>query len=340
MRRLSSIQHLRALAALGVVLYHACQWGHVRFEIGAAGVDLFFVISGFVIGGVITDPQMSPAAFLRRRLWRVAPTYWIVTLAVLAIALAWPWLLPEVFPEPGHLVLSLLFIPHVNPEHLPFPMLPVGWSLTYEMIFYLIAAACLILRPQRRLALLAAGLIALPIFGVNVHPAFFLFANPMMLQFLAGALVAQVYRSGRLPRYGGGWALLAAAALAYLTLSCFDLYGSLFRPFAWGAPAALLVAGAVSLEAENGWFRSAGLERLGSASYSIYLCHWPVVVMLAAVAGVRPAWLFVPVAGLAAIGAGLALSRWVEQPLLRLRRVTAPSPQPAASACAELAAEA
>jgi exopolysaccharide production protein ExoZ len=332
-RRLQSIQHLRAVAAIGVVLYHACQWGHARFEIGASGVDLFFVISGFVIGLGLDDAAATPAGFMARRVWRVAPPYWLVTLALLLIALVWPRWLPEVEVEPAHVILSLLFIPHVNPDQIPFPILPVGWSLTYEMIFYVLAAACLTQPPRRRLGLLAAGLVAMPIFGVNVHPAFFLFANPMMLQFLAGALVARAYRRGALPRYGGGWAMVGAAGLAYVALYWFDLYGSLFRPLAWGAPATLLVAGAVSLEREGHWPRFPALDRLGEASYSIYLMHWPVVVMLAQTLGVRPAWVFIPLSSLCAVGAGLVFWRWVERPLPRLRRRSVSMP-PAGEAAA------
>lgn len=320
MRRLRSIQYLRALAALSVVLYHAGQWSGPGFAIGAAGVDLFFVISGFVMGLTIQDPAAAPKTFISHRLWRIGPPYWLVSLLVFGLALSWPRLLPRVYPVAGDLALSLLFIPHLDPAGMPFPLLPVGWSLTYEMVFYGIVAVCLTQSQKRRFRILAWGLVAVMACGVLIRPAYFLVANPMMLQFLAGALIARAYDQRRLPRQDAGWGLIVAGLALFFGLSWFDLYASLWRPLLWGAPAALIVAGAVSLEAQSAAFKSGWLAILGDASYSIYLCHWPVVVILAKTVGARPSWLFTPLASVAAVGVGLLFWRFVEQPMLRWGR--------------------
>ena len=140
---LVSIQALRALAALAVTTYHALQWADGGFDVGRAGVDVFFVISGFIMWHVTAGRDMAPADFLWRRLTRVAPLYWLSTLGVLAVALVWPAFLPEVRPGWAHLALSLAFIPHLDPKGLPFPTLPPGWTLNYEAVFYLIFAAAL-----------------------------------------------------------------------------------------------------------------------------------------------------------------------------------------------------
>ncbi|MDR3508698.1 MAG: acyltransferase [Caulobacteraceae bacterium] len=320
MDRLRSIQHLRALAALSVVLYHACQWSNAGFAIGAAGVDVFFIISGFSMWMAVQDRDLSIKDFLRRRVWRVVPAYWLVTLILTALALAWPRLFPHVYVQPLHLLLSLAFIPHTDPVGLPFPLLPVGWSLNYEAIFYLLVAASLAEIPRRRFGRIGWSLAGVALFGVIVRPTFYLFANPMMFQFLAGAAIARALLQRRLPRHGAGWGLLAAGLGAFFYLSFFDLYGSLWRPFLWGAPAALIVAGAVSLEAQGSWGRSRALEGLGEASYSIYLCHWPVVVALSQIVGVRQPWLFVPLAFVLSVAAGLVCWRLVERPLAGLWR--------------------
>src|SRR5580658_5421280 len=140
---LLSIQALRALAATAVVAYHALQWGSGGFDVGRAGVDVFFVISGFIMWRVTSGRDVTPGAFLWRRVTRVAPLYWLTTLAVLAAALVWPGFLPEVRPGWRHLALSLAFIPHLDPRGLPFPTLPPGWTLDYEALFYLTFAAAL-----------------------------------------------------------------------------------------------------------------------------------------------------------------------------------------------------
>ena len=335
MQRVRSIQALRALAALSVVLYHACQWANAGFAIGAAGVDVFFVISGFVMWTAIQDPALTPMTFLERRFWRVAPAYWLVTATVAALALAAPKLLPHVYVTPRHALLSVLFLQHNDPAGLPFPLLPVGWSLNYEAIFYAVVALSLTAPPGRRFGRIAWSLIAIMLFGAMTPAAFFLagdqrhgevvqsfyflFANPMMLQFLAGATLARLRLEGRLPRHGAGWGLLATGLVMFGCLSLFDLYASLWRPFLWGVPALLVVAGAVSLENEGRVLATPPLERLGAASYSIYLCHWPVVVILASSLGVARPWVFVPTAFAAAVAMGLVCWRLVERPLTRMR---------------------
>ncbi len=321
MPKLRSIQALRALAALAVLLYHACQWADGAFLIGAAGVDLFFVISGFVIWLTLQDRGLTAGDFLRRRLWRVAPPYWIASLATLAAALAWPRLLQEVYPKPWHAILSLLFIPHLNPVKDCFPLLPTGWSLVYEMAFYLLAALCLGEPPRQRFGRLAWSLVGLMGLGMalalsGVLPqAYYLGANPMLMQFVAGMAIARTYVKRRLPGRAAGFALIGASAALYVGLSFFDFYTSLWRPLLWGAPATLLVLGAVSLEAQGLAPRWRALGVLGAASYALYLWHWPVVVLVARLLP-HHGWLSGSLGCVLSLAVGLAFWRFVERPLL------------------------
>lgn len=123
------------------------------------------------------------------------------------------------------------------------------------------------------------------------------------------------------------------ALIMFVVLSFFDLYASLWRPILWGTPAALLVAGAVSLEADGRVLANRLTDRLGEASYSLYLCHWPVVVILANTIGVARPALFVPLAFGSAVAAGLIYWRLVERPLARVRLSLKPqlAAEPAAS---------
>ena len=137
MKRLSSIQILRAAAALSVALFHACQWSQADFAVGAAGVDLFFLISGFVLWLAAERAPVSPGAFLWARFTRVAPLYWIWTLIAAAMAAVWPPITAIIHLGLGHLLLSLAFLPHTDPAGGPWPLLPSGWTLVYEAFFYL-----------------------------------------------------------------------------------------------------------------------------------------------------------------------------------------------------------
>jgi exopolysaccharide production protein ExoZ len=316
-----SIQYLRGAAALAVTTFHALQWCDGGFEVGRAGVDVFFIISGVIMWRVTCAGGVTPFAFLARRATRVAPLYWIMTLTVWALALWWRGFLPEVLPGAGHLLLSLAFIPHYDPLGRAFPTLPPGWTLTYEAAFYVVFSAALCM-PVRWRAL-TVTLILCAIVGagfVLTDPAYALGANPMMLQFVLGVWLGVALESDVLPSraWGVGWFALGLAAFAGLQATGF--IDELWRPLIWGLPAALLVGGALTVEARGGVFRSPALQRLGDASYSLYLVHLPATAVVAHTLGWSRPWLFVPVALVVSVAAALACHAWIEQPLIRLAR--------------------
>jgi exopolysaccharide production protein ExoZ len=315
-KTLLSIQYLRGLAALAVVLFHAFQWTGAGFDIGAAGVDVFFVISGFVMWITTQGRPAAPGGFLWRRFVRVAPAYWIATLALALLAALWPRLLPQVRLQPSHLALSLLFIPHLDPDGLPFPLLPPGWTLVYEAVFYLVFAASLAAPIRARFGLVIGGLTALALLGFVLHPLYELFANPSLLEFAAGVWLGKAYAERRLPGRGIGWLLLAAGLGAFVALRLLGLHSDMWRNLIWGVPALAIVAGAVTLEANGGVRSSPPLKQLGDASYSIYLAHWVVIALLGMPMDTDNGWVFVPTAVAASVAVGLVLRQVLEKPLI------------------------
>ena len=316
--------------------YHAFQWIDDRFWVGAAGVDVFFVISGYIIWTVGSGAEASPGVFFWRRLTRVAPAYWLATGAVIAIATLWPTLMRQVTLSPAHIALSLAFIQHIDPRGLPFPVLPPGWSLDYEAVFYGLFTLVLFAPRTARFRLLLAALGAVIVFGLLDPPAYYLGANMMLLQFAAGAWLARRGQLGGriLPQVGAALAAIGAALLALQGLT--GLRSDLWRPLLWGVPAAMIVAGAVALEPVRRWRPPAALLRLGDASYAVYLCHFITVAAAARVVGVAPAWSFVPVAITLSLAAGLIVHRWVERPLIAAcravpRRLAPRAPRDAAA---------
>ncbi len=315
-----SIQYLRAAAAIAVATYHAFQWLDGGFDVGRAGVDVFFVISGFIMWGITAGRSVRPASFLWRRFTRVAPTYWIVTLALVAAALVWPAFLVNVQPGWSHVLLSMAFITHFGPNGLPFPVLPAGWTLNYEAVFYLLFAAGLLLREPARLVFVTAGLFAIGVVGLLFPPLYPLGANLMMAEFAAGLWLAKLAQERALP------GAPVAAAMAILALAAFAVTNSawfgdtLLRPLTWGLPALMLVCGAVALEQRGKVPHWPWLKTLGDASYSIYLCHAPATALVAHGLGTGQPLVFVPAGIAASIAAGLACRRFVERPLLDLLR--------------------
>ena len=304
-----------------MVTYHAFQWIDDRYWVGAAGVDIFFVISGFIIWTVGSGEEASPAVFFWRRLTRVAPAYWLATGAVIALALLWPTLLRQVTLSPAHIALSLAFIQHIDPRGLPFPVLPPGWSLNYEAVFYGLFTLVLFAPREMRFRLLLAALGGVIVFGVLDPPAYYLGANMMLLQFGAGVWLARRQQLGRLlPEIGAALAVIGVLLFAVQGLT--GLRSDLWRPLLWGVPAAMIVAGAVALEPLRAIRPPAALLRLGDASYAIYLCHFVAVALAARWVGVAPTWRFVPTAVALSLVAGLVFHRWIERPLIAaVRRV-------------------
>jgi exopolysaccharide production protein ExoZ len=323
---LASVQTLRAAAALAVVAYHALQWCGGGFDVGRAGVDVFFVISGVIMWRVTAGRQVAPARFLWRRFTRVAPLYWLATLLVFAIALRWRLFLPEVKIGWKHLLLSLAFVPHLDPVGLPFPTLPPGWTLNYEAIFYAVFAGCLLAPERIRARVLVGVLTAIVVSGFFFPDSgYFMGANPMLLQFAAGVGLGVAAQRGRLPSRAWGAGLIVCALLLWVLIQDGGLFTELWRPLVWGVPAALTVAGALSIELSGPPLRlPPALTRpallLGDASYCIYLFHLPATAVIAHTMGYGDARVFLPVSMAVSIAAGLAAHLWIETPLLAALR--------------------
>ncbi len=326
MPTLRSIQYLRAFAALSVVLFHSLQWARIEFDIGAAGVDLFFVISGYVMWRSTEGQSPKPLEFLRRRAIRLVPLYWTATLALAGAAALWPVRFPEIDPQPWHVLQSLAFLQHRNPEGHPFPVLAPGWTLNYEAVFYCLFAASLLLPKARRLPGLSFGLVAVGLFGFVHPPAYEMLANPLMLEFLAGVLLARAGSLGFRPGREVSWGLFAAALCWYGVLMATRSEWDLWRPFFWGLPAVMLVAGLTSLEASGGLREIRPLRALGDASYSLYLLHPLIIGAIAVLLGTWRLWLFLPLA--LGLSCGLAWLCWIgfERPLTHWLKGPLPDP--------------
>ncbi|MBI1407095.1 MAG: acyltransferase family protein [Caulobacter sp.] len=306
MPTLRSIQYLRAFAAFSVAAFHAFQWARLDFDIGGAGVDIFFVISGFIMWRTTQDRPMAPLEFLRRRAVRIIPLYWTVSLGLAAAALLWPARFPDTYPELGHVLKSLAFLQHRNPAGLPFPILPPGWTLNYEAVFYLIFAACLALPRESRLLALTCGLLSLGLFGFFYPPAYEMLANPLVLEFLAGVLLARAMSWGFALGRNLGWTAMAVALCCYGVMWATRSEWDLWRPMVWGLPALLLVMGLTAVEADGGLPELPPIRALGDASYSLYLTHPLIIGALAVVMGTWRPWLFIPLAlVLASVGGWL-----------------------------------
>jgi len=351
-QRLEGLQVLRFLAALlvlsGHLVHEAVSFGYlpagalsvVDLLPWAAGVDIFFVISGFImfhISGEAFGRRGAAREFLLRRLQRLVPLYWLFTLAMLLAMLVLPERLANAQIDAAHVAASFLFLPFVNAAGLVQPVLALGWTLNYEMFFYLMFGVCLLVPGRAGPVVLAAALVLLvaihPLVPQDLVPLRF-WTDPIILEFLAGMGIAFILRRGvELTRHLRA-ALLLAGVAGLIAGALLLPHAPGLRVILFGLPAALVVMWTVSAERRA---RTAGhgLVLAGDASYALYLSH-PFSVNLVALVlgqtGIAISWLFVPAALLVSLGVSVAVFLVFERPLLGLMRGRRTSLPPATGA--------
>ncbi len=287
MRPIPQLQILRALAALVVVLFHI--QGELRHRglsdpfpdltIGAFGVDLFFVISGFIMV-YASAPLFGVAGarhnFILKRIARIAPLYWVFTTVFALIALVLARIPSHPAASPAHILASYLFIPAARPEDgAIFPTYSLGWTLNYEMFFYVCFATALGFRRAVAVPLVSAALILLVVAGslASLPWPLAYWSNTLTLEFVFGMLIAVLTLAGRrLPARFGLLFVAGAVAAVVIYVPYIDSLSSL-RGLAWGLPAAAIVAAALGLEVGMTSLPMRLMVRLGDASYSLYLVH-------------------------------------------------------------------
>jgi exopolysaccharide production protein ExoZ len=284
------VQSLRAVAALAVALHHvthdalsvALSDPSLATRIGdampwEAGVDIFFVISGFVMlhasEALFRRGLVGIRVFMARRVARIVPLYWATTTLFLVIVALAPHSISASLGGVGYILRSYAFIPDARPDGLVQPAYGLGWTLNYEMFFYVSFALCLWM--PRRIAIIAltaclggaviAGIVARPTSDIAS-----VWTSQIILEFLLGVWIRFL-----LPRIG---TVPVALRLALVVAAVFVFRANYLadgapRILAWGIPAALLVLAAVTgREKPRSRWMSLWIG-LGDASYALYLLH-------------------------------------------------------------------
>ena len=348
-KKIESLQILRAFAALLVVLTHV--WGGASTvargpsiggaldfaDLGGFGVDIFFCISGFImVTSVRSETSSLPAAFqfLGARIRRIYPIYCFWTLAMLPLVFlaarsGMNWGISEAHGlSPASLVHALLLLPALPSDHTFHLLLPQAWTLVYEMYFYVLFAVCLAISGKRMLvpclALLMLGIFGFSHFGIGVGERqnwvnlTYMIGDPITLDFLAGAVYGRIYES--LPRFqlrGTVRLALPLLALAVFIFGCYVIDGP--RIVRVGIPAlAILIL--TTMSDVRPTLMNRILIYLGDASYSIYLAH--IFVAIPAIKVAEKISLPPDVIGfimsVAAVAFGCASYAAIERPLNRL----------------------
>jgi peptidoglycan/LPS O-acetylase OafA/YrhL len=343
--KLYELQTLRFLAAFLVFFSHL----EDRFENweqkyhltiprlgldGQLGVDVFFVISGFVMGYVALDKfgqQGAARKFAADRVSKIMPLYWILTLVQCAVFFAGSHLggnfdMARLNTE--ELLKSLFFIPYFNVEGKHRPVLGQGWTLNYEMAFYIVVAASLFLRRAWAIAAITGSFLLVWFIGNILHPQsdmLRIWSVPIIFEFLLGFYIAMARHSwlaaGRaLPRIPGVNLLVAAILIGHVLL------------FGRGAPFwvnAMVGLTTVSLcvltqNTPPKDILQRAMVRLGDSSYSLYLSHnlalLVVGVLWRGIFGAAALWTYIPVMIATGLAAGHLCHLLIERPATKWMR--------------------
>jgi exopolysaccharide production protein ExoZ len=342
--KLDCIQVFRGVAALLVALHHTAI--HVagaksfrddsrsflvgqcfNTDLGMIGVDLFFIVSGFIMVYTTADGRITPAAFLKKRGLRIYPVYWFFCLVVIGLHLT-PWV-GRLEGNTAIFLKSFTLYPvfWYNLDLLRPAFLPQGWTLTYEVLFYLVFAATMRLKPFVQLTVVAAGFAAAnllaPLFASSRSAEVALLSDSILLEFPLGMLLGIVYcKRHPFLTPAVSWTIFAAALISVPLL----WYVPGPRVLKFGVPALLLISALVLGRKTESLRFPRWLVFMGDASYSIYLTH-TIVLLLIRVGYDRlrllqtmPHDLHYLVSMIAIATAGALSYLWVEKPLLTLCR--------------------
>ena len=333
-RTLLALQAARGLAALLVLLHHAAGimaaprymkfvvLGGILDPLGRAGVDLFFVLSGFIIYYVhhndIGRPQRLPTYALRR-LVRIYPTYWVVLLLFIIIYFVVPSFQGSVDRQFNVILRSFFLIPFIEPGH--YTIVGVAWTLSHELLFYALFGPWILHRPLGSV-IFGVWLLCLLVArtAATLPPPLNFFLHVKNLEFFIGMAVARLVLAARVP---GGSGVLFVGGLVFLATGIVESRGFDFQrsslTLCYGLGAGAMIFALASLELRGRITRvPAFLLRLGVASYSIYLIHVLIVLVLLKAArlyGVTGYSLFFAVVAAGMLG-GFALYAVIERPVL------------------------
>lgn len=265
--KLNGLELLRFLAALAVVFAHIPSIG-----IGIFGVDIFFVISGFVM---MLSTSNNSDNFMLKRIIRIVPLYWMATLGTFAIATVAPILLTSTDASLIDLAKSLFFIPFDKNGVGHQPIFGLGWTLNYEMYFYVLFSLSCLLSTRYR-GCIVVGLVALNVLILDDFESFIAktYSNLIVLEFGLGVVLYQITQKDKIQ------AMVALTLIGICALLSFEA-GNRF--FVFGMPASLIVF--LFVYFGKNLPKSSLIPLLGGASYALYLSHFYIVKLFDRVLG-------------------------------------------------------
>ena len=280
MKQIISIQILRGIAAWFVVFHHYIQLLHLEHNSGLAyffakkgafGVNIFFIISGFIMYITLTKKNYLAKDFIVHRILRILPAYWFYTFLTVLFCYYFPQEILNTSYNIKSLFLSLLFLPSLNPSGIGvFPLLTVGWTLNFELFFYLMLTICILFFKKNIFITCSIIMLALPLIKFSTIPLLWRYThilnNFIIYEFIFGIMIAFLYKK-KIFNYNIFYTLIIAIIAMFLLM-----LGDK-KSMYWSLSAALLIISALSIEKNLLSLNFKFLHLLGDTSYSTYLVH-------------------------------------------------------------------
>lgn len=336
---IKNLQILRFIAAALVLFEHAQYEATTKTYLDAAhyrvldfffwpgGVDIFFIISGFIMYTIGRSQFGRPGAaqsFMLRRIIRIVPSYWLFSGLMVVAALALKDSVNHNAMHWDEVVKSLLFIPYINSYGTYYPVLSLGWTLNYEIFFYVLFAAALTFRPRQGLWLLTLALSLLGCLGMTGWvkvPVIEYWFNSIVLEFVFGMALGWLYQNGTRLAPAAGLCLAVTGICLIMGAKHLglDMTALSWRAIWLGLPALMIATGLVLIEKPG---QEGPLVRTlvfgGNLSFALYLSHpfsINIMGLLFARTGITSIPFFIVAAMIASvIGAGL-FYLFIEKPL-------------------------
>ena len=258
---------------------------------GAFGVDVFFVLSGFIISYIT---EADTRYFILRRVVRIVPLYWFFTICILTIALMFPGILRSTQFDLIHFVSSMFFFPYWTEATSFSPLLKLGWTLNHEMLFYVLFFLSMRISHRFRELVCASLLLCIVLAATlipssNINPIEF-YGGGIALEFALGMAVAVIYRNenmkavcDRIGAFASSFLVFAAVCVFFIVSGKTDPSNGILRCCFWGGTATLVLMSVLTVERHisntlTGRTRKWALF-LGEVSYPLYLVHMYVLAM-------------------------------------------------------------
>ncbi|ENG5921712.1 TPA: acyltransferase [Serratia marcescens] len=286
--KLTAIQIMRGVAVLLVLFFHSTENFVAKnlngpvFNAGQSGVDLFFIISGFIIFYSAKNKVGYPGAisFMKSRLLRIVPNYWFYTFVFATLLILFPDKFDRSTFEVTHFVYSLLFIP--MKDNIP-PLVSLGWTLNYEMYFYIVFFFSIVLLSKLRFIFVSVLILFVYLSSYSMELNDF-YKNDVVFEFLLGAILYLYYSKGYHHSFKMPW--YAFCVILILLICVMSVADTNLRFVNFGIPCFFIIFLSLHVNFNEGSI----LEKIGGSSYSIYLSHaisMPFIIKVLMVLGLN-----------------------------------------------------